>query len=78
MKTSGILLLIGGLFVLIFGIAVAVLGTLNSSILAASALAATGGAGFVGLLIGGVIGAVYILFGILLILSGLWAEKKTS
>ena len=70
MKTSGILLLIGGLLVLIMGLLVA---------LAGAAFATVGGGlfGIAGAALG-VIGGMHVIFGIVLILSGLWCEKKKA
>jgi hypothetical protein len=65
MKTPGILLLVGGLLVLIVGGLVAALGSAFAMF----------GAGMFGAAVGA-LGGVQIIFGILLILSGIWAEKK--
>jgi len=66
MKAPGILLLIGGLLVLIVGALIAIGGALVGSIVPG-----------MGALIG-VIGGIHVIFGILLILAAMWAEKKKS
>ncbi len=67
MKAPGILLLIGGLLVLVIGALIAIGGALVGGLLG----------GELGALIG-VIGGVHVIFGILLILAAMWAEKKKS
>lgn len=67
MKAPGILLAVGGIIVLLLGLVVVALGS----------VIAVGGLGIPGVAIG-VLGGVQVIFGILLILSGVWHEGKPA